>query len=148
MTEKQTSPVGYAYGVPFIDHLGALIAEEGNGTALLILDLKPEHRNAHGAAHGGIVMTLLDIAMARAVRGLARHQGDPDHGAVTIEMKSSFFQPGLGQRLFARGTSVYRATSMCFAEAELHDETGVLVARSSGTFKLLRPKPAAAKPAR
>ncbi len=148
MTEPQNSPVGYPYGVPFVDHLGALMIEEGNGTAMLILDLRPEHRNKHGAAHGGVVMTLLDIAMARAVRGQTRHQGDPDHGVVTIEMKSSFFKPGLGERLFAKGTSVHRTTSMCFAEAELHDETGVLVARSSGTFKVLRPKPAAAKPAK
>lgn len=147
MTDTQNSPVGYPYGVPFVDHLGALMIEEGNGTSMLILDLKPEHRNKHGAAHGGVVMTLLDIAMARAVRGQTRHQGDPDHGVVTIEMKSSFFKPGLGQRLFAKGTSVHRTTSMCFAEAELHDETGVLVARSSGTFKVLRPKPAA-RPAR
>lgn len=144
--ERPASPVGYPYGVPFVDHLGALMVEEGNGVSLLILDLRPEHRNAHGAAHGGVVMTLLDIAMARAVRGQTRHQGDTDVGVVTIEMKSSFFKPGLGQRLFARGRSVHRTTSMCFAEAELHDETGVLVARSSGTFKVLRPK--AGKPAK
>lgn len=145
-TEQRANIVGYPYGVPFVDHLGALMVEEGNGVSLLILDLKPEHRNAHGGAHGGVVMTLLDIAMARAVRGQTRHQGDPDLGVVTIEMKSSFFQPGLGERLFARGRSVHRTTSMCFAEGELHDENGVLVGRSSGTFKLIRPKsPKAAK---
>ena len=148
MTQKQSapqgSPVGYPYGVPFVDHLGALMVEEGNGSSMLILDLRPEHRNAHGGAHGGVVMTLLDIAMARAVRGQTRHQGDPDIGVVTIEMKSSFYQPGRGDRLVARGTAVHRTTSMCFAEAELHDENGVMVARSSGTFKLLRPRPAAA----
>lgn len=153
MTQKQSTPqvsaVGYPYGVPFVDHLGALMIEEGNGSSMLVLELRPEHRNAHGAAHGGVVMTLLDIAMARAVRGQTRHQGDADAGVVTIEMKSSFCQPGLGERLFARGTAVHRTTSMCFAEAELHDENGVLVARSSGTFKVLRPRPAPApKPAK
>lgn len=91
-------------------------------------------------------MTMLDVAMARAVRGQARHHGDADHGVVTIEMKSSFFQIGVGERLLARGTAVHRTATMCFAEAELHDENGRLIARSSGTFKLLRPRPAAAKP--
>lgn len=142
--EGHATLMGYPYGVPFVDHLGALMVEEGNGISLLILDLKPEHLNRHGGAHGGVVMTLLDIAMARAVRGQTRHQGDDDVGVMTIEMKSSFFQPGLGKRLFARGRAVHRTKSMCFAEAELHDETGVLVARSSGTFKVLRPKAARA----
>ncbi len=137
--EQAEIPVGYRYGVPFVDHLGALMVEEGNGTSLLIMELKPEHRNGTGGAHGGVVMTLLDVAMARAVRGLARHQDKEEHGVVTIEMKSSFFQPGRGKHLFARGRSVHRTTSMCFAEAELRDEAGVLVASSSGTFKLLRP---------
>lgn len=145
MTERTSGAGGHVSGVPFVDHLGVTVAEEGNGTSLLLLDLRPELRNTHGGAHGGVVMTMLDVAMARAVRGLARHQGDADHGVVTIEMKSSFFQPGTGERLLARGTSVHRTTTMCFAEAELHDETGRLVARSSGTFKLLRPKPGAAK---
>lgn len=148
MTEKKNSPVGYPYGVPFVDHLGALMIEEGNGSAMLFLEMKPEHRNRHGAAHGGVVMTMLDIAMARAVRGQTRHRGDQDLGVVTIEMKSSFLQPGMGERLLARGTSVHRTTSMCFAEAELHDESGVLVARSSGTFKILRPKAAVGKAAK
>lgn len=148
MSDPTPTPTttGHLSGVPFVDHLGTVIAEEGNGTSLLILDVRPELRNTHGGAHGGVVMTMLDVAMARAVRGQARHHGDADHGVVTIEMKSSFFQIGVGERLLARGTAVHRTATMCFAEAELHDENGRLIARSSGTFKLLRPRPAAAKP--
>jgi len=55
-------------------------------------------------------------------------------------MKTTFVQAATGERLLARGHSVHRTVSMCFAEAEVHDELGRLIARSSGTFKYVRPK--------
>lgn len=126
-------------GIPFLDHLGLRIEEAGHGQATLILELQPEHCNSLRAAHGGVVMTLLDVAMARAARALARQQGEDDHGVVTIEMKASFMKAGTGARLLARGHCVHRTRGgMAFCEAEVHDETGELLARSMGTFKYVR----------
>jgi uncharacterized protein (TIGR00369 family) len=127
-------------GVHFVEHLGARIEESGNGSAVILLDLKPHLRNRLGVAHGGVVMTLLDVAMARAARSTARHEGDEDHGVVTIEMKTTFVQAATGERLLARGTTVHRTATLCFAEAEVLDDSGRLIARSSGTFKYVRPK--------
>lgn len=130
-------------GVPFVDHLGVKLAEWGNGGSLLLLELKPEHRNSQGVAHGGVVMTLLDVAMARAARSTARDDGDGEQKVLTVEMKSTFMQAGSGDRLVARGRTVHRSATMCFAESEVHDEHGRLLARASGTFKYVRPRPIA-----
>jgi uncharacterized protein (TIGR00369 family) len=126
--------------IHFIEHIGARIEESGHGGAVIVLDLKPHLRNRLGVAHGGVVMTMLDVAMARAARSTARQEGDEDHGVVTIEMKSTFVQAATGDRLVARGHTVHRSASLCFAEAEVHDESGRLIARSSGTFKYVKPK--------
>ena len=133
-------------GIPFVDHLGVRLAEWGNGGSLLLMELRPEHRNSQGVAHGGVVMTLLDVAMARAARSTARDDGDGEHKVLTVEMKSTFMQAGTGDRLVARGRTVHRSATMCFAESEVHDEHGRLLARASGTFKYVRPRPIAHRP--
>ena len=133
-------------GIHFVEHIGARIEESGHGSAVIVLELKPHLRNRLGVAHGGVVMTLLDVAMARAARSTARQEGDEDHGVVTIEMKSTFVQAATGDRLVARGHTVHRGASLCFAEAEVHDESGRLIARSSGTFKYVKPKPIPHRP--
>jgi acyl-coenzyme A thioesterase PaaI-like protein len=61
--------------------------------------------------------------------------------AVTVEMKTSFFRPALGE-LLARGRVLHRSTTMAYCEAELLDTKGHLVAKSLGTFKFLRRKDA------
>lgn len=124
--------------IPFLKHLEVYLVEAGHGTAVLTLALRPELRNSYAMAHGGVIMTLLDVAMAQAGRARLRHDGETDHGVVTIEMKSSFMQAALGDRLIARGQCIHRTPTMCFCEAELHDETGRLIARASGTFKYMK----------
>jgi uncharacterized protein (TIGR00369 family) len=105
----------FASHIPFVEHLGfELLVWEG-GEAEVAITLREELTNAWAVAHGGVTMTLLDIAMAHAAR--SPHQ--PGHatsaGVVTIEMKTSFMRPGLG-RLVAHGKLMLRTASMAFCE--------------------------------
>lgn len=124
----------------FIDHLGIRIEQASGGTSTLVLDLKPELTNRRGAMHGGVVMTLLDVCMAQAARSLVRHQGETDHGVVTIEMKSTFMRTASTERVIARGLCVHRTSTLCFCEGEVVDEHNRVLAKGSGTFKVLRPR--------
>jgi uncharacterized protein (TIGR00369 family) len=121
--------------IPFVKEMGMelLLGEEGRSR--LELEIRPQYMNGWGAVHGGVTMTVLDVAMAVAARSL-----EPDgKGVVTIEMKTSFMQAGPPQgRLAATGVCVHRTNSMAFCEAEARDEDGRLVAKASGTFKFLR----------
>jgi len=121
--------------IPFIRALGVHLIEFGDGRASLRLDLERWHMNSFEMAHGGVVMTLIDISMVMAGRAQPRDDDDPTKGLVTIEAKTNFMQPALGPSVFAHGRCVHRTSSMAFCESEIRDPEGRLVATGSGTFK-------------
>lgn len=137
-----TSADHFRDAIPFIKDLGVEFLESGGGRSKVALALTPRHLNSWNVAHGGVIMTLLDVAMAVAGRSLDPHAA----GGVTIEMKTSFLNPGqAGSRLIASGHAFHRSTTMAFCESEVCDERGRLVAKALGTFKYLRRRePAAA----
>jgi uncharacterized protein (TIGR00369 family) len=119
--------------LPFARHLGIRLVSKGEGKARLELDVRPELMNSWDAVHGGVTMTLLDIALAVALRSLDPHAT----GAITVELKVNFVGPGLGT-LIADGRCVHRGKTIAFCDGEVHDSSGKLVATASGTFMLRR----------
>lgn len=131
----QPFPVAFPADIPFLKDLGVEFLGMGDGEAQVALNLAEKHMNSWQVAHGGVVMTLLDVVMAMAGRSL-----DPDaRGGVTIEMKTSFVQPGghAGGRIVAKGKAFHRSKTMCFCEGEAWNGDK-LVAKAMGTFKYLR----------
>lgn len=131
--EEQRS--GFPAEIPFLSDLGVDFIEMRYGRAQIALTLEPRHMNSWQVTHGGVVMTLLDVAMSLAGRSL-----DPQSRAgVTVEMKTSFLQPAgtPGARVIATGRAFHRSTTMCFCEADLH-EGDRLLAKAMGTFKYLK----------
>ena len=127
--------------IPFVEHLGFEVLAFEGGRAEIALTLREELTNSWSVAHGGVTMTLLDVAMAHAARS-PNQPGHPESpGVVTIEMKTSFLRAGLG-RLHARARVLQRTVSLAFCEGSVFDEQGVLVAHATGTFKYLRGLPA------
>jgi uncharacterized protein (TIGR00369 family) len=129
----------YRTPLPFIDHLGVERVQNDDGRALLALEIKPAFRNSWNAAHGGVIMTLLDSAMSLAAR--LHLQGAPG-GILTIEMNAKFIRPGMGERITAEGRVIGGGKSTLFCEAEARDEAGHLVAKAMGTLKPLKRKDA------
>ncbi|WP_287952304.1 PaaI family thioesterase [Diaphorobacter sp.] len=93
--------------------------------------LREELLNQLPAAHGGVVMALLDSVMSRAAGELPEA---PSQTAVTVEMSSRFHRPGRGA-LLAEGWVVHATRSLCSCAGQLLDEDGRLVATAHGTFK-------------
>ncbi len=118
---------------PFVDHLGVQLVAAANGASEVVLALDATHLNTWQVAHGGITMTMADVALATAARSLA-----PDGvGVVTVEMKVNFMQPGRGE-LRAYGRVLHRSTTMAYCEGEVRDSEGHFVAKALGTFKYMR----------
>lgn len=120
----------YHRRIPFTEHLGIEVAELHDGVARLELGLRPEHCNSFGTAHGGVLMTLLDVALCQA----ARTQHPDSAGIMTIDMATSFIAGGEG-RLVAEGRVLKPGRTTIFAEAEVRNADGTLVAKAIGTVR-------------
>ncbi|HQR84789.1 MAG: phenylacetic acid degradation protein [Polynucleobacter sp. 24-46-87] len=129
----QLANLGEELNVPFLKLLGVrcLSAEMGKGEILLAL--KPEHTNTWDVAHGGVLLTLMDVAMAVAARS-----GDPDdRSVVTVEMKNNFMQAANGI-LRVKADTVRRTATMAFCEAKLYNDQGEICCMATGTFQYLK----------
>jgi uncharacterized protein (TIGR00369 family) len=125
----------FRINVPFIKELGVEFISAGEGRAVVALNLEAWHLNSWSVAHGGVLMSLLDVAMAVAGRSLNADAG----GGVTVEMKTSFLQPATsGSRLIVSAYAFHRSTTMAFCEGEARDADDRLIAKAMGTFKYLR----------
>lgn len=122
--------------VPFVESLGLELHACSHGASELRVDLADAHMNSWEVAHGGVLMTMLDVAMATAAR--SDHLDGP--GVATIEMKTSFVRPAEGE-LRALGKLLHRTSTLAFCEASVLDDTGELCAHATGTFKYLRKLP-------
>ncbi|MBY0467798.1 MAG: PaaI family thioesterase [Burkholderiaceae bacterium] len=133
--------VDFPLQIPFVQAMGFELLRMQGGEAEIGLTLRPDQHNSLNMAHGGVTMTLLDVAMAHAARSadapVAANAGSANgRGVVTIEMKTSFMRPGTG-RLTARARVMTRTIALAFCEASLFDEAGALVAHATGSFKYL-----------
>jgi uncharacterized protein (TIGR00369 family) len=132
----------FATRLPFVELLGLELLRFDAGEAEVAVTLREELTNSWGVAHGGMTMTLLDVAMAHAARSPAEAGGQAQPSVVTIEMKTSFVRPGEG-RLVATGRRLHRSASLAFCEGRVLDASGALVCHATGTFKYLRGLPVA-----
>lgn len=118
--------------VPFTRLLGARREFSEGGRARLVIDARPELGNVIGAMHGGVLATLLDVAMASAAVSLF----DFTRTAVTLNMNTSFLEPGRGT-LTADGEVVQHDDSVAWCRAAITDAGGRLVAQAQGSFRYL-----------
>lgn len=116
----------------FMRLIGAMQVPAATGRARIHLPhLREDLLNQLPAAHGGVLMTLLDAVMSRAAGALPEA---PSQTAVTVEMSSRFHRPGQGE-LYADGWVVQASRSLCSCAAQITDAQGTLVATAQGTFK-------------
>ena len=97
--------------------------------ARIRLKHRAELMNYLGHFHGGVLMTVLDAAMAGAIRICS-----PGCSMVTIDMATHFMGTARGE-LNAAGRVLRRTRNLCLCTAEIHNEDGELVASASGSFK-------------
>jgi uncharacterized protein (TIGR00369 family) len=88
--------------------------------------------NSLGTVHGGVIMSLLDVALCTAARTL-----HPDSiGVITIDLSTSFIGGGSGARLIAEARVLKDARTMSFVEAEARNADGSLVAKAMATVRV------------
>jgi uncharacterized protein (TIGR00369 family) len=127
----------FARHIPFIHLLDAQLLRFEEGESEIALDIRDELNNSWQVAHGGVIMTLLDVAMAHATRSPRKAEDGPDpRGVVTIEMKTTFMRPATGQ-VRCIGRLLHRSAALAFCEGTVVNPAGERLAQATGTFKFL-----------
>ncbi len=114
--------------------LGYRQASWEENEAVIELELQARHLNLGGVIHGGVLTSLLDIAMAQA----GTHCPYPGRmrKAITLSLTTTFTgQCSSGVirvtgRKRAGGTRIFNSTG------EVHDDQGNLLAIAEGTFRI------------
>lgn len=138
VTESKDSwPLG-----PFLEGLRAEPVSSEKGRATWRLIVAEQHLRTHGILHGGVVATLLDTAMGRAVSTLCRE----DQSCVTAQLNVNFIRPSWsGETLTITGEVQHAGRQTSVARGEIRTDAGVLVATGTGTF-LFVPRPVEGQP--
>lgn len=118
--------------VPFMQLIGMRREFSQGGRARLAIDARPELGNVIGAVHGGVVTTLIDVAMASA----AVSRFDFQRTAVTLNLCTSFLAPGRGT-LTCDSQLESHDDQVAWCSAVVTDADGSVVARGQGTFRYL-----------
>jgi uncharacterized protein (TIGR00369 family) len=120
----------------FADGWQPLYQRLSHGSAEIGLFLGPQHCNSRGIAHGGLIMTLADNAMGRAVERAAQPRPvAPVSTVVTVHMDVDFILPGeIGQWLVFAAASTSAGRSLRFVQCSVTAE-GELAARASGIYR-------------
>ena len=124
---------------PFHTWMGMRVLAVREGEVDLALDAEPHHLNLQGSVHGGVLATLADTAAGLAVRSVI----EPGSRHVSINLDVQYLRGARGGTVIARGRVLRAGRSVAFADAEVADEEGTVLARAQVTVAV---SPAAANP--
>ena len=99
------------------------IVNNADGQCELRFAVRPEFTIYSGIVQGGIVAVMLDMAMALAGNG----------ELSTASLQYEILRPVRDTTLIAKGNIVRRGRRIIFAEAELRNDEGVLLAKGTQT---------------
>ncbi len=128
---------------PYFELLSMEIKEIGLGYSLLEINLSHKHLQPFGMVHGGVFASIIDAAAFWAIYcGIE----DPNAGATTVDLKLNYLAPAASGKLIARGRQIKLGKTLGYAEAEVTDENGKILAHGTSTLMLLPGKGIAMDP--
>ena len=92
--EWQVPPETYEFTeqIPFSEHLGIKVDALETGVARLSMKVRPEFMTSWGTAHGGSILSLLDITLSMTARTLY----NPPRSIMTIDLSTQFISTATG----------------------------------------------------
>ena len=124
----------------FLEHLGVTttdpdtVERPGDDAGLSVVPAE-ENANVNGTVHGGLIATLLDAVMGRAVRA-GLEEGER---SATVSMTVTYLAPAeTGEELRASAEVRRRGGSLVMAEADVM-AGDTAVAHGVATYSVIRP---------
>ena len=135
MTTEAPDPSDPDYGeFPLRTYLGFDLEVKSPGEVVAVLDLEERHLNPNGVIGGGVLFTLIDTAMGKAVFSVL------NEGQVCASLEvSTRFLKGVGSGKIEADVSVIKAgRRIITVEARVHGEPGhQLLAVATATFAVI-----------
>ncbi|WP_243399949.1 PaaI family thioesterase [Arthrobacter glacialis] len=125
---------------PISSHIGLEFISVSEGHVVMTAQPDESHYNPIGSIHGGFFATVLDSAC-----GCAVHSTLPAGvGYTSLEIKVSFLRPITAETgtVTAHGWVTRRGKSASFAEADIRDSEGRVLATASSTCLIIQKGPA------
>ena len=119
---------------PYFDLLSMRIAKVGVGFSELKIDLAKKHLQPFAFVHGGVYASIIDAA---AFWALFYDIDDPDSGITTVDLKLNYLAPTASGQLIAKGRRIKMGRTLGYADAEVTDANGRILAHGSSTVILL-----------
>jgi uncharacterized protein (TIGR00369 family) len=121
---------------------GLELVSLSEGSASFAVRVLPQHRNLEGGLHGGLLAILADTAT-----GVSMHSSiGPERTHVTVQLDLHFVGRASTERIVATGRVRRAGRRIGFAEAEIADEAGALIATASATFLISEAAPGGSPP--
>ena len=116
--------------VPFARLLGIEVDSVEPGHAVLSMKLRHEHMRNNAIAHGGVIATLIDSAMAIAIMALL----EENEHTVTVDLTIHYLRPVPEGSAKASARVVRAGRRVVTVSAELFDGEGKLAATAISTY--------------
>ena len=120
----------------YMKYLGFQITTIEAGLIEGELEFKTHHQQQDGWVHGGVTSALCDIVAGYASYTML----EEGQRVVTAEIKISYYNPGRGDKIYARGRVLKAGRRFIFAESEVYvieAEEEKTVARATTTMAVL-----------
>ncbi|MCE7961534.1 MAG: PaaI family thioesterase [Acidobacteria bacterium ACB1] len=122
------------HDLPFAKLMGMKLVDMKLDEATITLDMRDDLRQPSGILHGGVTATLIDTAMAFAVRSRV----DPDVATATIDLTVHYLRPHIEgpirctARVVRAGRRISSVSADVFAE-----KNGKLIATGLSTYTIV-----------
>jgi uncharacterized protein (TIGR00369 family) len=128
---------------PYFDLLSMQLKDVGIGYAKLEIELAQKHLQPFGVVHGGVFASIIDAAAFWSVYyGIE----DPDVGITTVDLKLNYLAPAVSGKLIASGRQIKVGRTLGYAEAQVADQQGKVLAHGTSTVIILPGKAIDADP--
>ena len=120
---------------PFFSLLSMKIQDIGVGYSKIEIDLDKKHLHPFGLVHGGVFASIIDAATFWACYYDVE---DQNATATTVDLKLNFLAPASTGKLIANGRRIKQGKTLGYAEAEVTDHNGTLLAHGTSTLMILQ----------
>jgi uncharacterized protein (TIGR00369 family) len=119
---------------PYFELLSMRLLEAGIGRCRLEIELDRKHLQPFGMVHGGVFASIIDAA---AFWSVYCDIDDAATGLTTVDLTLNYLAPASSGRLVATGRRIKLGRTLGYAEAEVRDGGGGLLAHGTSTLILM-----------